>query len=159
MFSYTWSRLWANYTGLTTTTQIDGGSTGRNSPNTTRAFDEPFYYFGANGKSNAGPLPTDRPNALKGNVYYQLPWKGMNTTFGLFQAAYQGSPVASWADVGLGIGFPIEGTYIFGSNWVNATADSSGNIVLGTPHARRTPWYTQTDFNLSHSIKVNKNNE
>jgi hypothetical protein len=159
MFSYTWSRLWGNYTGLTTTQQIDGGSTGRNSPNTTRAFDEPFYYFGTNGKSNAGPLPTDRPNALKGNVYYQLRWKGMTTTFGLFQAAYQGSPVASWADVGLGIGFPIEGTYIFGSNWVNATADSSGNIVLGTPHARRTPWYTQTDFNLSHSIKVNKNNE
>ncbi len=80
MFSYTWSRLWGNYTGLTTTDQIDGGTTGRNSPDTTRAFDEPFYYFGANGKSNDGPLPTDRPNALKGNVYYQMPWKGMTST-------------------------------------------------------------------------------
>src|SRR2546423_988717 len=50
MFSYTWSRLWGNYTGLTTTDQTDGGITGRDSPDTARAFDEPFYYFGANGK-------------------------------------------------------------------------------------------------------------
>jgi hypothetical protein len=27
MFSYTWSSLWGNYTGLTTTDQIDGGTT------------------------------------------------------------------------------------------------------------------------------------
>jgi len=50
MFSYTYSSLWGNYTGLTTTDQIDGGTVGRDSPDTTRAFDEPFYYFGANGK-------------------------------------------------------------------------------------------------------------
>ena len=94
MFSYTWSSLWGNYTGLTTTDQIDGGSTGRNSPDTTRSFDEPFYYFKANGKSNDGPLPTDRPNAFKGFAYYTLPWKGKTntTTLGLFQVAYQGSP-------------------------------------------------------------------
>ena len=79
MFSYTWSSLWGNYTGLTTTDQTDGGNTGRNSPDTTRAFDEPFYYFGANGKSNDGPLPTDRPNVLKGYVYYSLPWKHQTT--------------------------------------------------------------------------------
>jgi len=160
MFSYTWSRLWGNYSGLTTTDQTDGGTTGRNSPDTTRSFDEPFYYFGANGKSNNGPLPTDRPNTLKGNVYYQLPWKGMTTTIGLFQVAYQGSPVSSWADVGLGVGSPIEGTYIWGrGNWVNATSDASGNTDLGNVYARRTPWYTQTDLNLQHAIKVNKNNE
>jgi hypothetical protein len=161
MFSYTWSSLWGNYTGLTTTQQIDGGITGRNSPNTTRAFDEPLYYFGADGKSNAGPLPTDRPNALKGYVYYTLPWKGKTntTTLGIFQVAYQGSPVATWADVGLGVGSPIEGTYIFGSKFANATTDSSGNLILGNVADRRTPWYTQTDLNLGHSIKVNKNNE
>jgi hypothetical protein len=161
-FSYTWSRLWGNYTGLTTTDQIDGGTTGRNSPDTTRSFDEPFYYFGANGKSNDGPLPTDRPNVIKGYAYYTLPWKSKSntTTFGLFQVAYQGSPVSSFSDVGLGNGSPIEATYIFGrGNYVNATTDATGAIQLGNPYARRTPWYTQTDANLSHSIKVNKNNE
>jgi Carboxypeptidase regulatory-like domain len=170
MFSYTWSRLWGNYTGLTTTDQIDGGVTGRNSPDTTRSFDEPFYYFGANGQSNDGPLPTDRPNTFKAYGYYTLPWKGdfrnNTTTFGLFQVAYQGSPMSSYADIGASEpqGFsapdPFESTYIFGrGKWVNTTTDSFGNIIFGTPYNRRTPWYTQTDFNLQHSIKVNKSNE
>jgi hypothetical protein len=157
-FSYTWSRLYGNYTGLTTTDQIDGGITGRNSPDTTRSFDEPFYYFGANGKSNNGPLPTDRPNTFKGYVYYQLPWgKGQTTTFGLFQQAYQGSPVSSYVDLGLAaLNFPIEATYIFGrGKWANVTADpATGAVTLGTPFTRRTPWYTQTDLNFGHKIKV-----
>ena len=161
MFSYTWSSLWGNYTGLTTTDQIDGGSTGRNSPDTTRAFDEPFYYFTYKGTSANGPLPTDRPSALKGNVYYTKPWKGGTTTIGLFQVAYQGSPVSSWADIGYGNGGAVEGTYIWGrGNWVNATVDpTSGITTLGNIFAKRTPWYTQTDLNLSHAFKVNKNNE
>jgi hypothetical protein len=162
MFSYTWSSLWGNYTGLTTTDQLDGGATGRNSPDTTRSFDEPIYYFNYKGTLNNGPLPTDRPNALKGNVYYTKPWKAGTTTFGLFQVAYQGSPVSSWADVGLGeAGGPIEGTYIWGrGNWVNATVDPTSAITtLGNIYARRTPWYTQTNLNFSHTFKVNKNNE
>jgi hypothetical protein len=160
MFSYTWSSLWGNYTGLTTTDQIDGGATGRNSPDTTRAFDEPFYYFKYNGQSSNGPLPTDRPSALKGNVYYTKPWKAGTTTIGLFQTAYQGSPVSSWADIGLGVGGAIEGTYIWGrGNWVNSSVDAAGNTILGNVYARRTPWYTQTNLNLAHSFKVNKNNE
>jgi carboxypeptidase family protein len=165
MFSYTWSSLWGNYTGLTTTDQIDGGTTGRNSPDTTRSFDEPFYYFGANGKSNDGPLPTDRPNVLKGYAYYTLPWpsrlRNNATTFGLFQVAYQGSPMSSFSDVGLGnptgssAAFPIEADYVFGrGNWSNITTDSTGALTFGAPYARRTPWYTQTDLNLSHSIKL-----
>jgi hypothetical protein len=163
MFSYTYSSLWGNYTGLTTTDQIDGGTTGRNSPDTTRSFDEPFYYFGANGKSNDGPLPTDRPNALKGYVYYTLPWKGRvnTTTFGLFQVAYQGSPVSSFSDVGLANGqSPFEATYVFGRGmWDNVTQNGTTGVNFGTPFSRRTPWYTQSDANISHSIKVNKSNE
>jgi hypothetical protein len=163
MFAYTWSRLWGNYTGLTTTDQVDGGSTGRNSPDTTRSFDEPFYYFGANGKSNNGPLPTDRPSTLKGYAYYQIPWgKRMNTTFGIFQTAYQGTPLGSYIDVGLACcGQPIESLYPFGRDkWVNVNIDSAGNLVsLGNPYTRRTPWYTQSDFNFVHEIKVNRDNE
>ena len=136
MFSYTYSSLWGNYTGLTTTDQIDGGTTGRNSPDTTRAFDEPFYYFGANGKSTNGPLPTDRPNTFKGNAYYNLPWKGMTTTFGLFQVAYEGSPMSSFTDVGLSNGgSPFEATYIFGrGKWVPVSG-AQGAIAFGTPYS------------------------
>ena len=165
MFSYTWSSLWGNYAGLTTTDQSDGGVTGRNSPDTSRSFDEPFYYYAASGKSSNGPLPTDRPNTLKGNLYYTLPWwsKSHTTTFGLFQVAYQGTPVSSFADIGVGDSQePIEGTYVFGrGNWANVTANPTTDLVtsIGTPYARRTPWYTQTDLNLAHEIKVNHNNE
>jgi len=150
--------LWGNYTGLTTTDQTDGGSTGRNSPDTTRAFDEPFYYYTYQGKLNSGPLPTDRPNTIKGNLYYQLPWKRMTTTFGLFQSAYQGTPLSSFTDLGLACcGEPIEATDIFGrGQWVNVTQDTTtGDVAFSPSHARRTPWYTQTDFNFSHTLKLN----
>jgi Carboxypeptidase regulatory-like domain len=161
MFSYTWSSLWGNYNGLTNTDQIDGGFPGRNSPDTSRAFDEPFYYYGANGKSTDGPLPTDRPNTFKGYAYYHLPWKGMNTTFGLFQTAYQGSPQSSFIDVaGMFPNQVSEAVYVYGrGKWVNTTQDATGNITIGNPYSRRAPWFTQTDFNFGHEIKVNKNNE
>ena len=162
MFSYTYSRLYGNYTGLTTTDQVDGGGTGRNSPDTTRAFDEPFYYFGANGKSNAGLLPTDRPNTFKGDAYYRLPWRGSShvTTFGVFSYAYQGTPVPSYIDLGLAsYGLPLESTRLFGFDQYATITGSTGNLTIGTPHIQRTPWYYQTDFNLGHEVKVNKNNE
>jgi hypothetical protein len=70
--------------------------------------------------------------------------------------------MSSFTDLGLASGeTPIEGTYIFGrGQWVNATTDpTTGTIDFGTPYSRRTPWFTQTDFNLQHAVKVNKNNE
>jgi hypothetical protein len=157
MFSYTYSSLWGNYTGLTTTDQTDGGTTGRNSPDTTRAFDEPFYNFGANGKSTNGPLPTDRPNVFKGYVYYQMPWKQRHTTaVGLFQVFYQGSPMSSYIDLAAAeAGEPYEATYIYGrGKWVDMTTDATGKITLGNPYTRRTPWYIQSDLNASHQVKV-----
>lgn len=158
MFSYTYSSQWGNYPGLTTTDQTDGGTTGRNSPDTTRAFDEPFPYFGANGKSTAGPMPTDRPNTFKGLGTYTLPWwKHQATTLGLFQYFYQGSPMSSYIDMlGSLPGEPYEAVYAFGrGKWVNETVDqTTGNITLGSPYTRRTPWYIQSDLNAKHDVKV-----
>ena len=50
---------------LTSSDLGDGGG-GRNAPNNSRAFDEPYFSWNANGASSSGLLPTDRPNALKG---------------------------------------------------------------------------------------------
>ena len=100
MFSYTWSRLWGNYSGLTSSMQEDGGG-GRNAPNNSRAFDEPMFSWTANGTSNAGLLPTDRPNTFKGYVYYRIPWlRKMTTDLGIYQVLYQGTPETSFMDVG-----------------------------------------------------------
>src|SRR5579862_1204468 len=156
--SYSYSSLWGNYPGLTTTDQTDGGTTGRNSPDTTRSFDEPFYYFGANGKSTDGPLPTDRPNVIKGNVYYTVQWwKHQTTSFGIFQQFLQGSPMSSYIDMTAALqGEPYEGVYAFGrGKWVNMTTDqSTGAVTIGAPYTRRTPWFIQSDLNAQHTVKV-----
>jgi hypothetical protein len=95
---------------------------------------------------------------IKGNGVYTFKWlKGQATTFGLFQQFLQGSPMSSYIDLFHGSynAEPYESTYIFGrGQWSNVTTDSVGNITLGTPYARRGPWFTQTDFNVAHSIKT-----
>jgi hypothetical protein len=161
MFSYTWSRLWGNYSGLTSSMQEDGGG-GRNAPNNSRAFDEPMFSWTAEGTSNSGLLPTDRPNAFKGYVYYEIPWlRKITTDLGIFQVFYQGTPETSFMDVGnAGPLYSLAGggysTNIVGrGNWVDVTQDpSSGLITFGPPHLQRTPWYMQTDFNFQQNYKV-----
>ena len=155
MFSYTYSRLWGNYAGLTSSFQGDGGG-GRNAPNNSRAFDEPFFSWNANGGSSSGLLPTDRPNTFKGYAYYELGWLHKFTTdLGIFQVLYQGSPETSYVDVGFAFpgGFP---TYPYNiDKFVSVTQDpTTGLITVGNPHLQRTPWYNQTDFNLKQSFKI-----
>jgi len=163
MFSYTWSRLWGNYSGLTSSMQEDGGG-GRNAPNNSRAFDEPMFSWDSFGKSSSGLLPTDRPNAFKGYVYYDLPWlRRFTTDLGLFQVLYQGSPETSFMDVGSA--FPLYwlagggySTNVVGrGNWVDVSQDpTSGLITFGPAHLQRTPWYTQSDFNLQQNYKLSE---
>lgn len=157
MVSYSYSSLWGNYTGLTTTDQSDGGVTGRNSPDTTRAFDEPFYYFGGSGKSNNGKLPTDRPNVFKSYLSYTLPWwKRQVTNIGLFQDFLQGTPLGSYFDIGgATTGQPYDGVFAWGRDkWVDVTTNATGVMTVGTPYTKRTPWYVQSDLNASHEVKV-----
>jgi len=86
-----------------------------------------------------------------------MPWKGENTTVGLFQTIYQGSPVSSYIDLyGALTSEPYEATYVFGrGQYVSMAQNSStGAITLGTPYARRTPWYVQSDINAAQQFKV-----
>ncbi|HVO56817.1 MAG TPA: carboxypeptidase regulatory-like domain-containing protein [Dongiaceae bacterium] len=157
MFSYTYSRLWGNYSGLTSSFQGDGGG-GRNAPNNSRAFDEPFFSFNENGKSSSGLLPTDRPNTFKGYVYYNLGWLHRFTTqFGIFQVFYQGTPETSYVDVGYAFpgGFP---TYPYNiDKWVDVSQDpATGALTFSNPHLQRTPWYNQTDFSVSQDFKLSE---
>jgi Carboxypeptidase regulatory-like domain len=160
MFSYTYSRLWGNYTGLTSSDQADGGG-GRNAPNNSRSFDEPMFSWNANGSSSSGLLPTDRPNTFKGYVYYNLNWlRKFSSDFGIFQVMYQGSPLTSYLDVGnsfpsglTGGAFPVD--VVDRGKWVDVTQDpTTGLITVGSPVTKRTPWYNQTDFNFQQSYKI-----
>ncbi len=158
MFSYTYSRLYGNYSGLTSTDLADAGG-GRNSPNNSRAFDETYFQYNANGTSSSGPLATDRPHAFKGYAYYELGEGRHNSTdLGVFSYVYSGSPVGSYLDVGYsynGGAFPV---YVEGrGKWADITQDlTTGNIAVNSVSARRTPWFSQSDFNASHNYKVSE---
>jgi outer membrane receptor protein involved in Fe transport len=157
LFSYTYSKLRGNYTGLTSSDLSDGGAGGRNSPNNSRAFDEPYFQYNSFGQSSSGLLPTDRPNTLKGNAYYQLKWAHRFTTnFGIFQYFYQGSPNTSYTDVGLSYNaFPVK-PFDWGK-WANITQNqSNGAITVGTPYTYRNPWYIQTDFQIDQEYRINE---
>ena len=157
MFSYTWSTLRGNYTGLTSTDQADGESGGRNAPNNSRAFDEPYFSWNALGGSSSGLLPTDRTNVLKGYVYYELPWLNKFTTdFGIFQDAYSGTPLTSFIDVGTWSApgaFPVD--LVDRGKWIDISQNAStGAISVSAPYTKRLPWFTQSDFNLKQSYKL-----
>jgi hypothetical protein len=160
MLSYTYSHFRGNYTGLTSSDMSDGGLGGRNSPNNSRAFDEPYFSWNDNGGSSSGLLPTDRPNKFKGYTYYELAeGKHTSTDFGLFQYFYQGSPVSSYVDAGYsysGVGSGGWDVYPVGrGKWVDVSQDpTTGAFTVGNPYTRRTPWYIQSDFNLTQNYKL-----
>jgi len=157
MFSYTYSKLRGNYTGLTSSDLADGGLGGRNSPNNSRSFDEDYFSWNASGGSSSGLLPTDRPNAFKGYAYYELGWmKKFTTDLGIFQVLYSGTPATTFADVGLtGGAWPVD--LVDRGKWINVTQDpTSGAITVGPPITYRTPWYTQSDFNFQQNYKISE---
>jgi hypothetical protein len=126
--SYVYGRLWGNYTGLANS---DEG--GRLSPNTTRAFDEPWMYFDARGQRVAGPLPTDRAHTFKCAGAYSLRSKGGTTTLGLTFFALSGAPLTTEAEL----------VYSGAVSYVNGRGD------LG-----RTPALTDMDALLAHEFRL-----
>jgi hypothetical protein len=155
LFSYTYSHFRGNYTGLTSSDISDGGVGGRNAPNNGRAFDEPYFQFNDNGGSSSGLLPTDRPNKLKGYVYYKLDYlHKLNTTFGLFQTAYQGSPNTSYTSIGYEENAYFQDVVNRGK-WIDVTQNpGTGAITISNPRTYRNPWYNQTDFSIQEGYKL-----
>ncbi|RPJ62455.1 MAG: TonB-dependent receptor [Acidobacteria bacterium] len=126
--SYTYSRLYGNYSGLASTDE-----NGRQSPGVNRFFDLPHVGFTLTGQPDNGPLPTDRPHVFKAFGSYEFDWfgklKNSSTLFSVFTQAQQGTPITSYYTL-------------------FAAAVSYGRGNLGRSEA-----FTQTDFALSHRIK------
>src|SRR4029077_6770995 len=119
----------------------------------------PTMTYLPNGKIDDGPLSTDRPNTAKVAGMYRLKWFGMETGLGLFQSAYQGTPINSCLPVG---GTSSACQWAEGrGNFVRFARDPApGDFVpAGVVHNARTPAYFQTDFTVRHEIKVSKNQD
>jgi Carboxypeptidase regulatory-like domain/TonB-dependent Receptor Plug Domain len=131
--SYTWSRLFGNYSGLASSDEA-----GRSSPNVNRFFDLPFLGYTANGKPDNGRLATDRPHVFKAFAGYGFDWfgnKANRTDFSFFTSVQSGTPLTS--------------QYTF----YNATA-----ILFGRGDLGRTEKFSETDFLVSHNYKFGKDN-
>jgi hypothetical protein len=155
--TYTYSRLYGNYSGLTDTDVTDA-SGGRHNANNNRSFDLPEMQYTTSGKVMDGPLSTDRPHVVTGTGFYRLKWWRMETTFGATQIIAQGSPKSTCVPV-------IDSTsscqyFDQRSEFANLARDASGNLVLSSvTMGARMPMFYQTDFNFGHQFGVSKTNE
>lgn len=132
--SYTWSRLFGNYSGLASSDEA-----GRSSPNVNRFFDLPPLGFTADGRPDNGKLATDRPHVFKAYGYYSFDWWGNptnRTTVSAFTTVQSGTPLTT-----------IYNLYSLGTTILNGRGD------LG-----RTEMFTETDFSVNHRYKFGRDN-
>ena len=85
--SFTESRLYGNYSGLSSSDE-----NGRNSPSVDRFFDGLYMSFDENAKPVYGRLGSDRPHVFKAQASYVLPW---GTAVGMDQNFESGTPFSS----------------------------------------------------------------
>jgi hypothetical protein len=96
-FSYTWSRLTGNYSGLSSSDESSAG-VGRIGPNVERYFDYWFLSFDKNLSPIDGVLPTDRPHFFKFYGAYTFPF---GLTVGTVVNAISGTPITErWSVMG-----------------------------------------------------------
>jgi len=148
--SYTYSKLYGNYSGLSSTDEA-----GRNDPNVSRMFDEPHYQFDSHGKYALGPLATDRPHTFKAFGFYSLKWWHMETLVGGTQQWFSGTPITSQITAAGGTPQLVENR----GNFADISVDANGVWTLNSVHSKRTPQFSQSDLNFVHNIHVSKTNE
>jgi len=126
--SYTWSRLFGNYSGLASSDEF-----GRSSPNVNRFFDLPLLGFTADGDPDNGPLATDRPHVVKAYAGYTFDWRGGTnaTTVSGFTTIQSGTPLTTM--------------------YTNYAITSA--VLFGRGDLGRTPLFTETDLSLAHKYK------
>ena len=92
-FSYTWSRLTGNYSGLASSDEYLPSGEGRNDPNVESFFDTWYLAYDKALNPVDGPLGTDRPHVLKLVGAYSLPF---GLTLGVLVTAMSGTPVTEY---------------------------------------------------------------
>jgi len=127
--SYTWSRLYGNYSGLANSDEVIARTVGRRSPNVNRSFDGLAQAFDQNLDPTYGLLPTDRPHQLKVQGTYTAPF---GTTVGINQYVGSGTPQST--EVNLYPTLPF--------------------FPYGRGDMGRTDMLTQTDLTVQHEIKL-----
>jgi hypothetical protein len=122
--SYTYSRLYGNYSGLASSDE-----NGRTSPNVNRFFDHIENTFDRNGEAVFGRLGTDRPHQFKTQLLYRT---NFDLTIGVNQRLTSGLPVSEEGLVAANVPF----------------------FPYGRGNLGRTPVVAQTDLSLFQDFRV-----
>lgn len=142
--SYTYSRLFGNYSGLASTDEYSVNGGARDSPNVNRFFDTPFDGFNVGGGVNNGRLGTDRPHVFKffgaytfnnTDSFIRLK-KNNELELSTFYTIQSGTPITTRVDL-------IDNAYI---------------PLFGRGDLGRTETYSQTDAALSYRYKFGRDN-
>ncbi len=120
--SYTWSRLWGNYSGL-----AQSDENGRVAPNAGRMFDVPMTMFDERGEAVYGVLATDRPHQVKANALVDFP---IGTSLGVRWFGLSGVPRSREAAFIPGVAAPV--------------------MYLGRNSDGRLPFLSQLDLHIQH---------
>jgi len=119
-FSFTWSSLRGNYSGLASSDEVDSAGYGRTSPNVARYWDAWYLSYTQDGTPIDGPLATDRPLYFKVYGSYRFPF---GLTVGTVASAYSGVPTTVELAMGgmqgfypLGRGTEQRSPFIFNAN-------------------------------------------
>ncbi|HEX5083305.1 MAG TPA: hypothetical protein VFY40_14765, partial [Blastocatellia bacterium] len=127
--SYTFSRLYGNYSGLASSDE-----NGRTSPGVNRFFDLPHLGFTAAGTPDNGRLATDRPHVFNAYGAYDFNWfgklRGNETRFSGFTSVQSGTPQTSFYSL------------------------AAAAVLYGRGNLGRTPAFSQTDFAITHRYKI-----
>jgi len=124
-FSYVWSRLHGNYSGLA------NSDFGDSNANFSLAFNSPLMSFDQNGQPVYGPLGTDRPHQIKAQLVRDF---GFGTTVGVSWFGASGIPITRWVRFTPGFFFPV--------------------FVQGRESDGRMPFMTRLDLQLQHRIRL-----
>jgi Carboxypeptidase regulatory-like domain/TonB dependent receptor len=127
--SYLWSRDAGLYSGLSSSDE-----NGRDNPNNSRDFDYPAMSFDQTGKVLDGVFDTDRTHQVKIGALYQFKF---GTSVGVNQYAESGTPLTRQVPIIDPDRYPIR--------------------YLGRGSDGRTPFFTQSDLYVQHSLKVGGN--
>lgn len=131
--SYTYSRLFGNYSGLASSDER-----GRSSPNVNRFFDLPFLGFNTNGKPDNARLATDRPHAFKLFGGYTYDWDSNRINSTDFTVAFIGQS-----------GTPLS---------TQIQLYSANTFLSGRGDLGRTEAFTQTDAAITHRYRFGRDN-
>ena len=145
-FSFTWSSLRGNYSGLASSDEVDVNGYGRTDPNVARFWDSWFLPYTQDGRPIDGPLGTDRPLYFKAYGSYRFPF---GLTVGAMANAYSGVPTSIEMTLG-----GMQGVYPVG----RGTEGRSPFIFMANLYAEYPIQFGRTRLTLSLNIDNVTNN-